>query len=288
MIDKFLYWLLQIKMYYYFGKLNGLVPFVYPTNHNHWSIWSIATKIYSATSAFFLLAIFIYTHVYILNDLVTNCNDKMIISIIVVIAAMFSIVRTIGIYVIQYCQHNLHIRLIDEANELYNQFMEIFSGQIFVNRSFIGYYICKTVFFIIQAIVIMLPIRNYIPNISQEKNIFDMSLYISFFMAYSSIVRSIITSYYFCGMLVVMQFYQKINEEILRLVSAIDTVEINKKNKQMKLQIYFDLSDRFDVMTCMFDRVTDFMNKLNGAFSINLVMAVMECFLTILYEVGKT
>lgn len=215
-------------------------------------------------------------------------DDKISLAITFVTFITFSYFRTISFYLFQIRNRHLYASTIEDIINLYDRLVQLnqTTRRLF-NPQFSRICGIRLLGWSIQTVLML-------SNIFVYGNSFDVDgeelrrLMISVsFELYTNVVKTIFTNIYFGCMLLMLQFYCVINEnveEIMRSVGYVDRVHGGRY--KMSMQAYCDYSDRLDQMSDMFARVTRCLKMMIALFSAQLLMLFMDTFSRILYQVG--
>ena len=281
MFDKAENILFNSQIYYYFAKLNGLNSIVYKRNPLS------ATSTYFSRFANQIVSTIWFSAIifgqYEIMKVVFKNNNKFVVGIIYVITLIVDVCNMSLIYFNQIFSHQSHLKFINQAIEVYQQFLRFMSMDCkqFFDRFFLRSYVIRVIISVLQisvCAIIIYRISKRVPRVSQHV---VRSLSLAYLVVYGAIVRSILICFYYCSLLLVLQFYRKINFNLELLT---DKIEANNKtkNSNRKLEIYLKISDELDLLCILIISADDLLNTVKKVFGIHILWAALESYVNIL------
>ena len=276
--------LFYAKIYYYFAKVNGLNSIVFKQSSllatsTYFSRWS--NCIISAVTFSAMISTQCYTFTILLKD-----NHKFVIEVMSVINLLVCIFNMHLIYFNQIYSHRLHLKFINQAIEVYRQFLLSMSmnQNYFFDRSFVRCYVLKVLLTALQVCACGTIYAEICRRIFVENVYANRAAVFAFLILYSTIVRSIITSFYYWCLMLVVQFYRKVNSKLDILITKI---ELNNEQEQScrKMQVYLNISDALDLLCNLISLIDNLLSTVKNMFEIHLLWASIECCSNILNNV---
>lgn len=286
---------------YLFAKFIGLMPFILNYKHKSISvnIWStvypiiIGIFITFATPICFIVMITITSVIF----------EKAIFSIVISLQQSAGCIITIIIYFLQIKNRKQLVKMINDGFLINESIIELYPNEKFLNRKFLINYFLRLILFIIQTI------SNFDMIFVLHKLVNDISFkhYISYIgVAYTSIIFTTISTFYYIGMLSSMNFYRILNKKLNTIMDRIQQLEtdendndidddydenntiINKNlSKNSKMSIHCELSDSIDRIALLYDRICCFTNSINTLFSIQVLLMIANSFVVIVVQVRR-
>ena len=274
-IDKIIF---NLHIYYYLAKINGLNSITF----NKTSVYSTCTsKLINLVVSTVLCSAIIVCHLITIVAMLQNQN-KFIVEIIYVLNILLSVTHMTFIYFIQIFSHQLYLNFINQSIAVHQNFLKSLSidNSNFFDRFFMRCYTRKILTSALQIMFLAFSYVSIARRLFLGHNFYRDAL-IAFLDVYSSFVRSILMSLYYCIQLLVMQYYRKVN---LKLATIFDEIETNCGNEKScrKMQIYLRISDELDTLTSVLRLVDTFLSKTIKVFGVHLLLSTMESFVNIL------
>lgn len=268
---------------YYLSKLNGLVPFTISksklnVNKSEWS------TIYSFLFTIIFLAVLLWTSIEDIKISLQTQSARNVQKVIRTIEKSFTIIRTTLLYGLQIIYRKQIICVINDAIQLWYYISKGWPTKQFFDRFFIKYYKSRIIWLIIQIIILIIAHKFYVDehDIIYDLNYSNKFLWHSIIYMYSHIVSPIITGiFYYGGMLIVLQFYRILNEQILLWMSSIKNVDNRKATSHMRMQFFCEISDNIDEASIFYSDITEYTAKVNRLFQLQIILTVMSSFFLI-------
>lgn len=188
-----------------------------------------------------------------------------------------SIGKAIFGYVFQYCSKQRLMAMIEEAFDL-SQLICDFCDDTLATRGIsvksMPLFKAKLTATFVQIAIILS--TGYI--LQRDSFSFRMQLII-----FSHYVGALLSSMYFCGMFVVLQFYLTLNNKLHSCITSIEHVK-NSKAHQIRMQQFCDLSDDIDRLANLYERCLVFTERMNGYFTVSVYFALAHAFASVLTE----
>lgn len=278
-------WYILVRCLGHLTKAYGLLPFRIRFRDPIKVEMCPISLLYCCVHASVVIAMSVFAIVVAID---TSANDKIILAIIFRMSVVFCYCRTIDFYLFQIRKRHLYAATIEEITNLYHHLVRLnkTTSRLF-DPKFVRICCIRFVGWSIQILFTLSNIFVYGKTFTANGEDDYLHLMISVsFEAYTNIAKMIFTNIYFCYMLLMLQFYNVINENvehIMRSVRHVDRVQGGRY--KMSMQAYCDFSDRLDQMSDMHERVTRCVKMLIALFTVQLLMMFLDTFSIILYEV---
>lgn len=277
-------WHLLAQYLSHLTKACGLLPFRICFNATIKVEMCPVSLLYCLVHASVVTAISIFAIVVAID---ASADDKLTLAIIYRMSIVLSYCRTIDFYFFQIRKRHVYAATIEDITNLYDRLTRL-------NQTTRGPFdsqfkrICRfrVLGWSIQIVLMLGNIFVYENTISIDGEDYHRRMISASLEVYTNIVNTIFTNIYFGCMLLILQFYYVINEnveEIMRSVGHVDRVQGGRQ--KMSMQAYCDFSDRLDQISDMFERVTRCLKMMIALFSVQLLMTFLDTFSIILYEV---
>lgn len=274
-----------IQNLYNLSKCFGFVSFKLSSTNTLCAHDSRSNFIYSIFYTIFFSSLLFYAEIekYVLAVM----REAKYPTATVVKALEFSVnvTRTIVILIIHLINRKKYVLFINETNQLYNTIRYVTKQtrtKSFLDKK--GFYLLNFKKFSVFAQITLLTIafscysHFYRGNTRTE---FILQIYKTI---YSNVMAIIFTNIYFCGMLVMLQFYRNLNKQLKNCMKSLKIISQSKMNR-IKMQMYCDISDDIDMISIMYSRVTDVTSRLNTFFSIPVLLTILNDSMITLFAV---
>lgn len=215
-----------------------------------------------------------------------SADDKLTLAIIFRMSIVFSYCRTIDFYLFQIRNRHLYAATIEDITNLYHRLMRLNQTRRLFDIKFARICGIRLLGWSIQIVLMLSNIFVYEHMFSKEGYDYRRRLISVSLEVYTNVVKTFFTNIYFGCMLLMLQFFCVINENVEEIMKSVGYVDRVKDGRyKMSMQAYCDFSDRLDQISDMFDRVTRCMKMMIALFSVQLLMMFLDTFSIILFQV---
>lgn len=278
--------LTALRVLYFVSKLNGLIPFTFSLKERR-ATQSLPSRIYCFTiSAALSYFSYVGLHIFIsiTNDVANQTEHGQLYFVYFILAILGWLKKSL-LSIVDFWQEATMIDLINEAFELDQLIIPLNQSSIQI-RKLISYVyrrssslcLSREITLIMQFNVVVgsFLFVPFMKNADLSFHLFTRLYFLAIFFLRSTIL--------FCGMLVVFQFFVQLN---YRLKIAIETINISSRiSKNMKMQIYCDVSDEIDRLSTLFTRCCKFYEKFNRIFAAQMLITLIYSFSIIVSNVN--
>lgn len=275
----------RFMLIYYWTKLNGLVPFAYSKSKAivRKSPWSTC---YAVLFSCMYVAAFLFVSGNNLTIAFANKHTgKNVRLVISVLETLISVVRTTILYGMQLMFRKRIVSVINDAIALWHYISKRWPAKQFFDAFFIKHYKSRMIWLLVEIIILIVSYKftAFEYRLKMGSNVAFVYAVINM---YNHLVSSIITGvFYYGGMLVVLQFYRILNEQVLHWMESIKTVEDRKAN-HIRMQFFCEISDNIDEASIFYSDITEYTGKVNRLFQFQIIMTVLASFFLITSNVS--
>lgn len=275
----------RFQIVYYWTKLNGLVPFTYSRSKSTVgkSSWSTC---YSVLFAFLYVAAFLFVSSNTLIIATENKhNDKSVRIVISILETLISVLRTTLLYGMQLWFRKKIVCVINDAITLWHYILKRWPAKQFFDAFFLKHYKSRMIWLLIEIIILMISYK-FNADEYRLKSESDLAYVYAVINVYNHLVSPITTGvFYYGGMMVVLQFYRILNQQVLSWMESIKTVEDRKANHS-RMQFFCEISDNIDEASIFYSDITEYMGKVNRLFQFQIILTVLASFFLITSNVS--
>lgn len=262
-------------------KINGLMPFRFSTKTIPRATSSKYAVLYCSTIGIAILFLLPMAQVFILGRLNLN-NDKLIDALVFLFEIILRTIRSISLYFYQIFNRTFFIDLINDGHQLYTSWLHLYRNDTFFDTEYFLRHWLKTLAIIGQLIYVIFSFIGYFWRIQRSPLIEHIAPF--FLIQYSDFMLTFVTAIYFWNMLFVAQFYRNLNRKLAAILAQLKVVHVDKN--QMRMQMFCDMSDAIDQMAMFYDRLTSHTKMVIESNSVQLILLLMDGFVSILSQVS--
>lgn len=276
-------WHLLAQYLSHFTKACGLLPFRIRFRDKIKVEMCPISLFYCCVHASVLAALSIFAVVVAIDS---TADDKLTLTIIFLMSTIFSYCRNIDFYLFQIRKRHLYASTIEDITNLYDRLERLnqTTHRLF-NPQFARICRIRLLGWSIQIVLMLSNIFMYKNTFAVDDENYQRRLIAISLEVYTNVVKTIFTNIYFGSMLLMLQFFYVINENIVEIMRKVGYVDLQGGRNKMSMQSYCNFSDRLDQMSDMFERVTRCLKIMIALFSVQLLMMFLDTFSIILYEV---
>lgn len=226
------------------------------------------------------------TIIAIQNAIEVSITNKLILMLIFRLKIVVGFARTALLYIFQIYNCKSYINFLKESVFIHSHLNKLFSPGHFMDkriakciRTKMGLWLFQTIFMLSNVLAYIHIFNGFSLSWKYETSLFSVC-----YVILSNIVKTTINNIYFASMLIVMQFYTVVNKKVSKIMQNVLQMGEDGKSK-LKMQAFCDFSDELDRISNIFDDVTTFLNKQLRFFSLQLLLLIIDCFCSVLYEV---
>lgn len=272
-----------LKLLFFVGKLQGLIVFAYET------VPVVSCK----TSPFLCKYSSVYTVLIVifLKFLVFKMISwsqffqlisKTVLIFVFITESLITAYRVMTVYVMQIYYRKRFRNILSEAVQIHQSLVELMKGVLHFDQSFYRCYFSKVVGISFQLAVIFFLMSLY-RRFTSDIFYSDMITYtIVVYMHFTSIT---ISSIFYAGMMVILLFYQNVNQKALQISNSIKAVHDADLKIKIKHQLCRRLTDEIDQIVHIYEKISKFSNKFNKQFSPQLLLTIINAFYVVLVQV---
>ena len=271
---------MSIKVFYYFAKINGLVPFQLSLRRKT-ATPSTQSFVYSLITITMLI-LFFFVSQYSVTKTATSHMEKFTSKLVFAFQVIISCTYFFYIFVRQIVNYKIYIYLINESFSIRRLICNRYKVNNFYEHAIYSAYNSKVISLIVQVICATFPTYGFILTYNE-----DIITVLFPMVPYGHILILSFGYIYYITLLFVFQCYRIINENLLRQLKCL--MEISESGrKQMKMQEYCNLSDELDEISKLYDKTTDFLSVALKLHSKTVILTVLESFVIVLSQVLYT
>lgn len=259
---------------YYFILCYGLGPFKFNYSNT-------VPRVHESNSVTFLNLIVgsivcIVTALIQTSTLLTWIPDrpKFVSLVVATMEACSLIVQNFAIFFIQFANRKVLIRFINAGFDLTAELKILCPQEKIFSVRFRKYLRWKCVAKIVQITWLTTTTLLFVVS---ENHIADWMFGFACVLIY--LYPTVITSLYYCGsVLLSFRFCEIINSKITQILTE-HLKKDNNANTCLQLQLFCDVSDEFDYVANLYDRIASFVELISERFSVQILFIQLTSFL---------
>lgn len=271
------------RILYFITKANGLLPI--SISFNPFTVRnSFLDLLYSILFSLILIICLSCSQSNIIGFIGILQNPKQTIIFVFLAQVICSALRILAIYVSQVFNHKVVATFINRSVHINEMFVYSNRHRPFLDLKLSKWCLSKLIAMIFQVFLMLIPSVGFVSVIKSSEN-FLFLLICFMFILYTHMVLILSTGIYFCGMIVLGQFYRNLNSRILKLVKKCRLSNGKSNSFYRGMQRCCNLSDELDKLTCLYSEITNHAKLFNKYQRCFMIFSLTQYFVILLAEV---
>lgn len=277
--------LISIRNLFYLSKFFGFAPFqFYASYSTPFATGSRSSVIYCIIYTTCIGALLYYAEATKYLFAMEREHKYPTAKVVKALELTVSSTRVILIFVHQIMNRKKYISTINEAYQLEHAIKNLcYKSKNFVlNKKCLYLLNAKIISVIVQVILTVIAFVSY-SRFYRGSTVAEYVLQVSK-TTFSNFMAQIFTSIYFCGLLIMLQFYWHLNHRLKSCTKKMEIISMSNMNK-MKMQKYCEISDDIDKISILYCRLTTLTASFNSLFSMPILLTILNDFMFSLFAV---
>lgn len=259
-------------------KINGLLSIQfseqppYTTGSLRWICFSIIFTV------FIIVAFIDSVHYFVFSSMSKFDKPTKLIQFMVYLAmTIMCVVKSIFGYLIQRWNQPKLMSLINEAQELNHQIIDLCGNTITGCTSYSSstLFKAKVIATITQLLTILCALYViYVNELSYKLVV----------LIYSHWVGTMLSCMYFCGVFVILQFYLTLNGKLRTCMDELRLLVFRSQTHRMPIQKFCDLRDMIDRLAHLYARSITLTEHVNDFFAVSIFVSLSYAFAVVLSQ----
>lgn len=277
--------LVPLKLLHYFAKLNALLPFQFRFDGQQIQANSSTKCIYYSIIIFAIILLAIsWSNYHMLLIVFSNSSNKNLLNF----ASYFvSSVKTLVYSILQLTQNHRLVNIINKTQRLHVRIQEVFQKKAIDPYKPLQKSQHLLTWKLIAVFVQLLLVAFLCISMPLSYRIDYVSFVVIVTNFYIPVISVLVSCMFFFGLLVMWQFYAKLNALIQRSVEELRSMmESTNMGSHARMTLSCSLSDELDKLSMLYGDVNKCTKTIVDIFAIQIVTQFAYAVICITIEVG--